>query len=70
MAPKYSKKKAKYTYAERELSLNLDVIPSTLLNHSIRSGVLSALSSIQKDHRKHAVHMATLRAHGTSLVVS
>ncbi|RDX42163.1 hypothetical protein OH76DRAFT_1488878 [Lentinus brumalis] len=41
MAPKYSKKKAKFTYAER---------------------VLGALSEIQKDHRKHAVHMATLRA--------
>ncbi|KAI0822874.1 hypothetical protein BC628DRAFT_1386625 [Trametes gibbosa] len=41
MVSRYSKKKAKYTYAER---------------------VLGALSDIQKDHRKHAVHMATLRA--------
>ncbi|KAI0760032.1 hypothetical protein C8Q74DRAFT_1371997 [Fomes fomentarius] len=42
MAPRYSKKKAKFTYTER---------------------VLGALSELQKEHRKHAVHMATLRAH-------
>ncbi|PIL23631.1 hypothetical protein GSI_14944 [Ganoderma sinense ZZ0214-1] len=42
MAPRSSKKKSKYTYAER---------------------VLGALSDIQKEQRKHAVHMATLRAH-------
>ncbi|KAI0764507.1 hypothetical protein BD413DRAFT_638027 [Trametes elegans] len=42
MVARYSKKRSKYTYAER---------------------VLGALSDIQKDHRKHAVHMATLRAH-------
>ena len=29
-------------------------------------GVLGALSDIQKEQRKHAVHMATLRAHGMS----
>ncbi|KAI0676623.1 hypothetical protein C8Q78DRAFT_960923 [Trametes maxima] len=42
MVSNYSRKKAKYTYAER---------------------VLGALTDIQKEHRKHAVHMATLRAH-------
>ncbi|KAI9060439.1 hypothetical protein FKP32DRAFT_1731405 [Trametes sanguinea] len=42
MVYRTSRKRAKYTYAER---------------------VLGALSEIQKDHRKHAVHMATLRAH-------
>ncbi|KAI0349859.1 hypothetical protein OH77DRAFT_1158261 [Trametes cingulata] len=41
MVARYTKKKAKYTYAER---------------------VLGALSEIQKEHRKHAVHLATLRA--------
>ncbi|KAI8969761.1 hypothetical protein BD414DRAFT_255072 [Trametes punicea] len=42
MVARSSKKRAKYTYAER---------------------VLGALSDIQREHRKHAVHMATLRAH-------
>ncbi|KAI0332908.1 hypothetical protein GY45DRAFT_1298398 [Cubamyces sp. BRFM 1775] len=42
MVARNSKKRAKYTYAER---------------------VLGALSDIQKEQRKHAVHMATLRAH-------
>ncbi|KAI0367729.1 hypothetical protein BV20DRAFT_548113 [Pilatotrama ljubarskyi] len=42
MVARYTKKRAKYTYAER---------------------VLGALSDIQKEHRKHAVHLATLRAH-------
>ncbi|KAI0642493.1 hypothetical protein C8Q79DRAFT_917292 [Trametes meyenii] len=42
MVSRYSRKKAKYTYAER---------------------VLGALTDIQKEHRKHVVHMATLRAH-------
>lgn len=32
----------------------------------VSSGVIGALSTVQKDHRKHAVHMATLRAHGMS----
>ena len=66
MAPRYSKKKAKFTYTERKWRI-LNTRPATVSPyvHLLRAivGVLGALSDIQKDHRKHAVHMATLRAH-------
>ena len=65
MAPQYSKKKAKFTYTERKH--RLDVAVTSLVDpSSFHLGVLGALSDLQKEHRKHAVHMATLRAHGTS----
>ncbi len=69
MAPKYSKKKAKFTYAERKHCIHYPQrpLPSMLIaTDAVDLGVLGALSEIQKDHRKHAVHMATLRAQSES----
>lgn len=31
---------------------------------TLNLGVLSAFSQAQKEHRRHSVHLATLRAHG------
>jgi hypothetical protein len=34
------------------------------------SGVLGALSQVQKEHKRHAVHLATLRAQGFFFMIS
>jgi hypothetical protein len=73
MVAQRSKKVAKYTYAERESNPPPDIffrLPAGIRHsspvlYSISCiGVLGALSQVKKEHRKHAVHLATIRAQG------
>lgn len=59
-----SKKKFKFTYADSEdihSGRHLSLLADSGLSVT---GVVGALSEVQKQHRKHAIHLATLRAQG------
>lgn len=65
MGASKTRKVIKYTYAERASLLRPFATPRTppLI---FFPGVLGSFSAIQREHKKHAIHLASLRAQSTS----
>jgi hypothetical protein len=61
MLYKRNKKTPKVSYVERESIYHL---PNDGYSDFFQIGVLGAFSQVQREHRKHSVHLATLRAQG------
>jgi hypothetical protein len=57
---------SRHTYAEREFC----AVSGVVLTRTLPPGVLGAFSQLQREHKKRAVHIASLRAQGQAFLYS